>query len=155
MTAPLCVTVRRAPAPDEGSSPAVAVELRMPSLVAQVEAAVEIMVRHCFAGQRPCANTSFRLRVALSEALNNAILRGNQEDPGKRVWIHAVLYADTIRLGVRDEGSGFDPGIVPEPTTPEAIEGDCGRGLFIIRNLAEQVEFNERGNTIWMTLPRC
>jgi anti-sigma regulatory factor (Ser/Thr protein kinase) len=154
MTAPLCVTVRRALAP-EGSSPAVAVELRMPSLVAQVEAAVEIMVRHCFAGQSPCANTSFRLRVALSEALANAILRGNQEDPGKRVWVHAVLYPDTIRLGVRDEGSGFDPGDVPEPTTPDALECDGGRGLFIIRNLAERVEFNERGNTIWMTLPRC
>lgn len=154
MTAPLCVTVRRAPAP-EGSSPAVAVELRMPSLVEQVEAAVEIMVRHCFAGQSPCSRTSFRLRVALTEALANAILRGNREDPGKRVWVHAVLYPDTIRLGVRDEGAGFDPGEVPEPTAPDAVECECGRGLFIIRHLAEQVEFDDRGNTIWMTLPRC
>ena len=154
MTAPLCVTVRRASVSEEASL-AIAVELRMPSLVEQVESAVEIMVRHCFAGQNPCSRTSFRLRVALTEALANAILRGNQEDPGKRVWVHAVLYPEVIRLCVRDEGSGFVPGEVPEPTTPEGIECDGGRGLFIIRNLAEQVEFNERGNTIWMTLPRC
>lgn len=127
----------------------------MPSDVSEVEAAVELMARHCFAGMNPCTRTAFRLRVALTEALSNAILRGNGEDPAKRVRICAELGAEFIRLSVCDEGNGFDPATLPPPTSPPAVESERGRGLFIIRQLADAVEFNERGNTIWMTLPRC
>jgi len=91
--------------------------------------------------------------VALAEALSNAILRGNREDPSKQVWVLAELYPEVVRIAVRDEGDGFDPD--GEPIGPEPPEAESGRGLFIIRNLADRVEFNERGNTIWMTLPRC
>lgn len=154
MTAPLRLTLTRRAVPP-GEPGEALVDLRMPSDVADVEAAVELMARHCFAGCAPCARTTFRLRVALTEAISNAILRGNGEDPAKRVWVQAILSADTIRLSVRDEGCGFDPACAPEPTAPEAIERENGRGLFIIRHLADTVEFNERGNTIWMTLPRC
>jgi serine/threonine-protein kinase RsbW len=153
MTAPLRLSLRRTTA--AGRSPAAALELRMPSDVADVEAAVELMARHCFHGLTPCARTAFRLRVALAEALSNAILRGNHEDPAKRVLVHAEIYPDVVRLSVCDEGRGFDPDGVPAPTTPEALEAEGGRGLFIIRHLADRVEFNERGNAIWMTLPRC
>jgi len=153
VTAPLRLSLRRTSA-DPGHP--VALELRMRSEVADVEAAVELMARHCFAGLRPCSRTSFRLRVALAEALSNAILRGNREDPAKQVWVLAELYQDTVRIAVRDEGNGFDPdGNHAIPTGPDALEEESGRGLFIIRHLADQVEFNERGNTIWMTLPRC
>lgn len=154
MTAPLRLCLRRAPEPPDRPG-ATALELRMPSDVAVVEAAVELMAKHCFAGISPCPRTAFRLRVALAEALSNAILRGNQEDPVKRIRICAELHAESIRLAVCDEGDGFDPAAVPQPTTPDAIEAEGGRGLFIIRHLADAVEFNERGNTIWMTLPRC
>jgi serine/threonine-protein kinase RsbW len=153
MTAPLRLTVRRT-GPLEGAD-AVGVELRMVSDVTDVEAAVELMARHCFAGMAPCARTSFRLRVALTEAISNAILRGNREDPVKRVWVRAELHPQTIRLSIRDEGGGFDPSAVTPPTDPDCLEDERGRGLLIIRHLADEVEFNERGNTIWMTLPRC
>ncbi|MEZ4589040.1 MAG: ATP-binding protein [Gemmatimonadales bacterium] len=151
MTAPLRLTLRRTRT-DAVQSPD-AVELRMQSQVTDVEAAVELVARHCFAGQQPCSRTTFRLRVALAEALSNAILRGNREDPSKQVWVLAELYPEVVRIAVRDEGDGFDPD--GEPPAPEALEAESGRGLFIIRNLADRVEFNERGNTIWMTLPRC
>jgi len=151
VTAPLRLTLRRART--DAARSADAVELRMQSQVTDVEAAVELVARHCFAGQRPCSRTTFRLRVALAEALSNAILRGNREDPSKQVWVLAELYPEVVRIAVRDEGDGFDPD--GEPAAPEALEAESGRGLFIIRNLADRVEFNERGNTIWMTLPRC
>jgi serine/threonine-protein kinase RsbW len=154
MTAPLRLSLKRRAAPTGGPGEEL-VDLHMPSEVADVEAAVELMAKHCFNGLHPCSRTTFRLRVALAEAISNAILRGNGEDPAKRVWIHAVLSADTIRLSVRDEGAGFDPAVTPAPTAPEALDLENGRGLFIIRHLADTVEFNERGNTIWMTLPRC
>jgi serine/threonine-protein kinase RsbW len=120
-----------------------------------VEPAVELMARHCFDGVAPCARTAFRLRVTLAEALSNAILRGNHEDPDKWVWVQAELTADLIRLSVRDEGEGCALSRRQDPTLPADPEDDRGRGLFIIKSLADRVEFDDRGNTIWMTLPRC
>jgi serine/threonine-protein kinase RsbW len=154
MTAPLRLTLRRS-AVLAGEPGAVALDLRMPSDVADVEAAVELLCRHCFAGQEPCARTRFRLRVALAEALSNAILRGNREDPFKQVRVRAELLPTRIRLTIEDEGDGFDPSIMPPSDAPPSIDDDRGRGLFIIRQLADEVQFSERGNTIWMTLPRC
>ena len=153
MTAPLRLHVRRTgPEARDGT---VAVDLALPSDVSEVETAVELMARHCFAGLVPCARTAFRLRVTLAEALSNAILRGNLEDPAKQVWIRAELTATAIRLSVRDEGDGCDATRRADPALPGDLEDDGGRGLFIIKSLADQVEFDDRGNTIWMTLPRC
>jgi serine/threonine-protein kinase RsbW len=152
MTAPLRLCVRRS---EPSLVAPVSVDLRMPSDVTEVEAAVELVARHCFAGRSPCARTTFRLRVALAEALANAILRGNREDPSKSVVIRAELFSESIRLSIEDEGYGFDRTRSAGPTLPDSLEDERGRGLFIISQLADQVEFNDRGNTIWMTLPRC
>lgn len=137
------------------SADLVEVDLAMPSDVAEVANAVELMARHCFEGAPPSDRTAFRLRVTLAEALSNAILRGNLEDPGKSVWVRAEVSQTMIRLSVRDEGSGCEPGRRARPCLPTDVEDDGGRGLFIINQLADQVEFNDQGNTIWMTLPRC
>lgn len=153
MTAPLRLCVRRSD-PSLEAVP-VSVNLRMPSDVGEVEAAVELIARHCFAGRTPCARTAFRLRVTLAEALANAILRGNREDPTKSVVIRAELFAESIRLSIEDEGHGFDFARSSTQMLPDSLEDERGRGLFIISQLADRVEFNDRGNTIWMTLPRC
>jgi serine/threonine-protein kinase RsbW len=128
--------------------------LRLPSDVSLVDPAVELFAHHCFAGKNASKHSLFRLRVSLAEALANAIQFGNGSDRLKLVHVHAELHVDHIRLRVQDEGPGFDPAAVPDPRDPDLLENPCGRGLFIIRHLAEHVEFNEKGNTIWMTLPR-
>ena len=128
--------------------------LRLPSDVSLVDPAVELFAHHCFAGKNASKHSLFRLRVSLAEALANAIQFGNGSDRLKLVHIHADLHVDHIRLRVQDEGPGFNPSTVPDPREPDLLESPCGRGLFIIRHLAEHVEFNEKGNTIWMTLPR-
>jgi serine/threonine-protein kinase RsbW len=92
--------------------------------------------------------------VVLSEALSNAIVRGNREDGRKSVHIRAELRADAIRLVVTDEGPGFDPAAVPEPIRPEQLDEANGRGLYLIRKLVDAVQFNEQGNSICMTLRR-
>ena len=153
MTSPLRLCVRRTPSPDELNR-AVRVSLSVPSDVGIVEETVELVALHCFAGRRPSSRTTFRLRLALAEALANAIQCGNQECSTRTVSVNVELYPDRIRLGVSDEGDGFDPAGAPDPLHPDTLESPCGRGLFIIRNLADHVEFNDRGNTIWMTLPR-
>jgi serine/threonine-protein kinase RsbW len=122
--------------------------------VSCIEEAVELVTRHCLAGHRTSRTIQFRLRVVLSEALSNAIVRGNGEDQTKWVHIEAELLPDAIRVSVTDEGFGFDPGTVPEPIRPEQLSEAGGRGLFLIRKLVDSVQFNEQGNSICMILRR-
>ncbi len=153
MTSPLRLCVRRSPAPDARQA-ATLVTLRIPSDVACIEEAVELVVRHCLAGHQTTRTTRFRLQVVLSEALSNAIMRGNCEDCRKWVDVRAELWVDAIRLYVTDEGPGFDPAAVPDPVTPEQLDIAGGRGLYLIRKLVDAVQFNEQGNSICMTLRR-
>ncbi len=151
--APLRLCVRRAPV-EAGPAVGVAVTLRVPADLRCVEEAVELMALHCFAGQQPSRRTRFRLRVLLAEAITNAIVFGAGEDAARTVRVSATLTDDTIVLQVADDGEGFDPRAVPDPLDPAGLDRPAGRGLFLIRNLADEVSFNPQGNTIWMTLPR-
>jgi serine/threonine-protein kinase RsbW len=153
MTSPLRLCVRRTSSPDAGGS-ATFVTLRLPSDVSCIEEAVELVTRHCLAGHHTTQTMRFRLRVVLSEALSNAIVRGNGEDQSKWVHVEAELVPEAIRVSVTDEGPGFDPGSIPEPITPEQLDVAGGRGLFLIRKLVDSVQFNEQGNSICMILRR-
>jgi serine/threonine-protein kinase RsbW len=153
MTSPLLLCVRRSPASDAGGVGTL-VTLRLPSDISWIEEAVELVVRHCLAGHQTTKKTRFRLQVVLSEALSNAIVRGNGENTEKWVDVRAELLSDTIRVHVTDEGPGFDPGLVPDPVTPEQLDTSGGRGLYLIRKLVDSVEFNEQGNSICMMLRR-
>ena len=149
--APLRLCVRRTPS-RAGAPESVA--LQLPADVRCVEEAVELMARHCCAGAPVSSRTRFRLRVLLAEAISNSILFGAGGDPARQVRVEAELTDQQIRLQVTDDGPGFDPRDVPDPTLPDGLARCIGRGLFLIRSLADQVEFNDQGNTIWMTLPR-
>jgi serine/threonine-protein kinase RsbW len=153
MTSPLRLCVRRSPALDPGGA-ATLVTLRLPSEVGCIEEAVELVTRHCLAGHPTAERTRFRLKVVLSEALSNAIVRGNREDRGKWVDIRAELYPDAIRVYVTDEGPGFNPSAIPEPIHPEQLDEAGGRGLYLIKKLVDAVQFNEQGNSICMILRR-
>ena len=151
--APLRVVVRRAPAIDAAGT-LVRVETRIPSDVGAIEEAVELIVRHCLSGTQVAQRLRFNLCVALSESLANAIICGNQEDASKWVEVRADLRPETIVVQVTDEGDGFDPSSVRDPTGPEDLEEPCGRGLFLIRSLVDEVRFNSKGNSICLTLRR-
>jgi serine/threonine-protein kinase RsbW len=119
-----------------------------------IEEAVELVTRHCLAGHQTTKTIQFRLRVVLSEAISNAVVRGNGEDRTKWVDVRAELVPESIRVWVTDEGPGFDPDAVPEPLRPEQLDEAGGRGLYLIRKLVDAVQFNERGNSICMILRR-
>jgi serine/threonine-protein kinase RsbW len=153
MTSPLRLCVRRTAASDAGGA-ATLVTLRLPSDVNCIEEAVELVTRHCLAGHQATQTIRFRLRVVLSEALSNAIIKGNCEDQSKWVDVRAELVPDSIRVYVTDEGLGFDPATVPEPIQPEQLDEARGRGLYLIRKLVDAVQFNDRGNSICMILRR-
>jgi serine/threonine-protein kinase RsbW len=92
----------------------------------------------------------FGIRLALEEALVNAIKHGNQMDRTKKVTIASVVHAERFEIHITDEGHGFDPGDVPDPTAVENIERPCGRGLMLMRHYMNEVSFNGRGNSVRM-----
>jgi anti-sigma regulatory factor (Ser/Thr protein kinase) len=147
----LCVRRRRSPGP-RGST--VEVSLRVPSDVTCIEEVVDLILRHCCSGSWSSRRLRFKMRVAMAEALANAIVAGNGEDRTKSVDVHAELFEDVIRIHVTDQGSGFDPATITAPLDPEELENPSGRGLFLIRNLVDDVVFNPQGNSICMTLRR-
>jgi len=96
----------------------------------------------------------FAIRLALEEAMVNAFRHGNKSDPAKRVTIEWTVGADRVQLDVEDEGDGFDPESVPDPTAEENLEIPSGRGLMLIRAYMTDVRYNETGNRVSMTFAR-
>jgi serine/threonine-protein kinase RsbW len=86
--------------------------------------------------------------IALTEAVNNAITHGNQLNPKKRVSLNIGTNDKEVLFTVKDEGEGFDFDNVPDPTLPENINKLNGRGIFLIKSLADDVVFERKGSTI-------
>ena len=126
--------------------------LDVPSDLGMVGDAVELVATHLPAGTLSPRRISFNLRTALAEALGNAIRYGNGEDPDRIVRVHVELRRDFVRIHVDDDGQGFDPSRLPDPTHPDNLEREYGRGLFVLRHLVDDVAFNEKGNGICLTL---
>src|SRR5262245_35325500 len=76
----------------------------------------------------------FGIKLAVEEALVNAVKHGNQMDPGKFVRVSYLVQSGAFEISIRDEGPGFDPSDVPDPTAPENLERPCGRGLLLMRH---------------------
>jgi serine/threonine-protein kinase RsbW len=86
--------------------------------------------------------------VAITEATNNAIMHGNQRDPSKKVLISYTVDSEMIYFSIQDEGMGFNPDILPDPTDPENIEKPNGRGVFLMKRLADHVLFENNGSKV-------
>lgn len=97
---------------------------------------------------------TFGIHLAVEEALVNAIHHGNQDDLEKRVHVVFRVSPTQVRIEISDEGSGFDPTSVPDPTEEENLEIPCGRGLMLMRNFMSLIEFNEVGNAVTMEKSR-
>lgn len=128
--------------------------LEVPSDPRVIEGVVAYLVgrlrRFAFDGSR--LNLNFR--VGVTEALANAMIYGNARDPRKRVRVEVELDGSCVALRVIDQGSGFDPLAVPDPTVGSNLHSTGGRGIFLIRNLMDEVEFNARGNEVRLVLHR-
>ena len=128
--------------------------LELPSDLRLIEAAVGYLVGRCRAWDFDGPRLDLNFRVGVTEALANAVIYGNDSDPAKTVRVEFCIDASRVTVEVIDEGAGFDPATVPDPTAPEQIEATGGRGLFLIRNLMDELEFNARGNALRMVLAR-
>jgi len=89
-----------------------------------------------------------KMKITLTELIVNAILHGHKRDYTRKVTIGHVISRVKAEIAIMDEGLGYDPKALPDPTLPENLERDCGRGLFIVRHYVDEIDFNERGNRI-------
>jgi serine/threonine-protein kinase RsbW len=96
----------------------------------------------------------FAVRLALEEALVNAVKHGNQGDTSKQARLRYDVNAEFVVVEVEDEGAGFDPSAVLDPLAPENLERPSGRGLFLIRKYMTWMEHNECGNCLKMCKQR-
>jgi serine/threonine-protein kinase RsbW len=97
----------------------------------------------------------FSVRLALEEAIVNAIKHGHQGDPNKEVRVAYAVAGCEFWVTVEDEGPGFKPDELPDPLAPENLERSCGRGVFLIGHYMTHVEYNERGNRVTMSKRRA
>lgn len=86
--------------------------------------------------------------IAVTEAVNNAILHGNKNNDSAQVFIKSAEGNESFCFSIEDEGMGFDFTTLPDPTSPENIEKENGRGIFLMKNLADEIEFENNGKRV-------
>ena len=92
----------------------------------------------------------FAIRLALEEGLNNAIRHGNGYDPEKTIEVRYDVNDQRVVIAITDQGAGFDPDSIPDPTVDENLGKPTGRGIMLIRAYMDEVGYNARGNRIRM-----
>lgn len=88
------------------------------------------------------------IMVAVTESVNNAIMHGNGGDKNKNVHLSLEMTEKEVKFTVEDEGPGFDHNDLPDPTAPENLTKPGGRGIFLMKNLCDKVEFLNNGKTV-------
>jgi serine/threonine-protein kinase RsbW len=117
--------------------------------VADAAAAVADFVQNCGVGEE----AAFRVDMAVREAVTNAVVHGNKEDETKSIEVTFSCQKRTLEIEVKDQGEGFDPASVPDPTDPANILKTSGRGIFLIRSFMGEVQWSRRpagGTTVRM-----
>lgn len=124
----------------------------LPNDIRRIEDTVEFVVSRCNVCREVAHKLHLNFRVSLTEALSNAMIYGNRRDPAKRVRVEVYVRAGSVTAQVSDEGPGFDPDEVPDPTVAGNRCRSHGRGLFLMRELMDEVRFNDSGNSVTLVL---
>ena len=90
----------------------------------------------------------FGMRLALEEGLVNAIKHGNKLDPAKVVRVECETAPERVLVVIQDQGDGFEPEAVPDPTADENLEKPCGRGIMLMRNFMTDVHYEDGGKRL-------
>ncbi len=118
-----------------------------PRNISRIDNLVQKIVHDC----RISPNKYGDILVSVTEAVNNAIIHGNHRDISKKVKIdYRVIQKNKVAILVSDQGEGFDPRAVSDPTCPENIHRCGGRGVYLMRQLCDTVKYHNNGSTIEM-----
>lgn len=97
----------------------------------------------------------FGVELAMEEALVNAVCHGNRLDPNKQVRVGCRISPQMVRIQVTDEGEGFDPAKLPDPTDPERLQAPGGRGVMLMKAFMSRVRYNAIGNSVVLEKDRA
>ncbi len=117
-----------------------------PCQVAFLQSYVETLKSECRLPQEVHDN----ILISLTEAVNNAIIHGNKADDSKYVKINCEDQSSKVIISISDEGPGFNPNKVSDPTLQENLECCGGRGVYIMKELSDTIEFLDEGRTVQM-----
>jgi serine/threonine-protein kinase RsbW len=117
-------------------------------IIPLIEAVIAKMASLCFSDK-----DIFGMRLALEEALVNSVKHGHRYESTKKVEIRYRVCHEHTLVQIQDQGSGFDPTWIPDPTAPENLARPCGRGVLLRRFYTTWIRYNERGNCV--TLCKC
>src|SRR6266478_2577793 len=137
------------PIPHDHHGPCIELERSLPSEVAAISPFVDklmLLFRKC--GCVPQSDSD--VEIALREALANAIIHGNHENPRKHVHVRCRCNPDELSIAVKDEGRGFDIDKMADPTVPESIGSVHGRGIYLMKALMDEIRFEEGGVVVHM-----
>jgi serine/threonine-protein kinase RsbW len=109
---------------------------------------VEIFVKRLVDRLHIDENLYPNILISLTEAVNNAMVHGNQLDAKKKIMVSCHEKKGTIQFYISDEGSGFDPKALPDPTSEDHIQEEGGRGVFLMKQLADEIHFLNQGRTV-------
>lgn len=98
--------------------------------------------------------SEFAIRLAFEEAITNAFEHGHREQPHESVTVEYEVNPSWVRISIEDQGPGFDPGIIPDPTLDENLDKPFGRGIMLIRSFMSEVAYNDSGNRLTMRYER-
>ncbi|MEM8739143.1 MAG: ATP-binding protein [Planctomycetota bacterium] len=124
--------------------------IQFPSKLGEVPAAQRMILDAAEAAGFP-ESCLFAVRLALDEALTNAVRHGNQSDPEKNVTVDFSVDDEQLTVHIEDEGPGFDPHDVPDPTAEENLNRPHGRGVMLMKAYMTDVRYNAAGNRVTLT----
>ena len=132
------------------SAPFVELRQSFPSQIQIISPFVDRLMRFIL-HFRPEDGSEIDIETAVREAVANAMVHGNGENPSKRVYVECRCYTDReVSITIRDEGAGFDTSAVPDPTTPESRLSEHGRGIYLMKTLMDEICFDESGTVVHM-----
>ena len=143
-------TLKSLPGISHSGGPILRVESSFRSVITAISPFVDklmLFIKKC----RSVPGSEIDVEVALREALANAVVHGNHEDPHKHVYVVCrCTPEEEVSIVVRDEGTGFDSTVLPNPTAAEQLESTHGRGIYLMKALMDEVRFEEGGVVVHM-----
>ncbi len=124
--------------------------LKIPSILENIRI-IESFIDHARENFSFTDDIYGNILIAVTESVNNAIVHGNKLDKDKNVYLELKVTDAHIYFTISDDGEGFDYDSLPDPTQPENLDTDGGRGIFLIKHLADEVKFLEEGRKIMLT----
>ena len=125
-------------------------QLVLPSSLESISK-VEAFIARFYGNNDHIRDSYGNILIAITEGVTNSILHGNRNDLSKRIHLEMEVADSEVFFTISDEGDGFDYNNVPDPTLPENLEKLNGRGIFLMRSLADSISFEENGSKIKLT----